>query len=112
MPFELPTNERCPFCRNIAGEVETAVVVDDGETYAFVNPRMFGLGHVLVIPKRHAGLPPWPPAGCEASSWRRWHGWTRFNNRRLFGALDYVPPAEDEASWQAAPLPAAAGTQR
>ncbi len=39
-----------------------------------------------------------------------WVDW--FNNRRLFGALDYVPPPEYEASWYTAPLPAAAGTQR
>ena len=39
-----------------------------------------------------------------------WVDW--FNNRRLFGALDYVPPAEYEASWYAEPLPAAAGIQR
>ena len=44
-----------------------------------------------------------------------WVDW--FNNRRLFGALDYVPPAEYEASWYgsparyALPLPAGAGTQ-
>ncbi len=39
-----------------------------------------------------------------------WVDW--FNNRRLFGALGYVTPAEYEASWYTAPLPAAAGTQR
>ena len=39
-----------------------------------------------------------------------WVDW--FNNRRLYGALDYVPPAEYEASWyvrsetHSAPLPA------
>ena len=38
-----------------------------------------------------------------------WVDW--FNNRRLFGALGYVPPAEYEASWYPAPLPAGAGTQ-
>ena len=32
-----------------------------------------------------------------------WVDW--FNNRRLFGALGYVPPAEYEASWNPAPLP-------
>jgi transposase InsO family protein len=32
-----------------------------------------------------------------------WVDW--FNNRRLFAALDYLPPAEYEASWYAAPLP-------
>ena len=38
-----------------------------------------------------------------------WVDW--FNNRRLYAALDYVPPAEYEASWYTAPLPAGAGTQ-
>jgi transposase InsO family protein len=38
-----------------------------------------------------------------------WVDW--FNNRRLFGALGYVPPAEYEASWDPRPLPALAGTQ-
>jgi transposase InsO family protein len=39
-----------------------------------------------------------------------WVDW--FNNRRLYGALDYVPPAEYEASWYAEPLPVATGIQR
>jgi putative transposase len=38
-----------------------------------------------------------------------WVDW--FNNRRLFGALGYVPPAEYEASWNPGPLPALARTQ-
>jgi transposase InsO family protein len=38
-----------------------------------------------------------------------WVDW--FNNRRLYGALGYVPPAEYEESWQPGPLPALAGTQ-
>ena len=38
-----------------------------------------------------------------------WVDW--FNNRRLFGALGYIPPAEYEASWYPEPLPAGAGTQ-
>jgi putative transposase len=38
-----------------------------------------------------------------------WVDW--FNNRRLFGALDYVPPAEYESSCYTAPIPAGAGTQ-
>jgi len=38
-----------------------------------------------------------------------WVDW--FNNRRLFAALGYVPPAEYEASCYPVPLPAAAGTQ-
>jgi transposase InsO family protein len=53
---------------------------------------------------------PW--RGCEdlELATLEWVDW--FDNRRLFGALDYVPPAEYEASWYTAPLPAAAGTQR
>jgi len=39
-----------------------------------------------------------------------WVDW--FNNRRLFGALGYVPPAEYEASWYPVPIPVGAGTQR
>ena len=38
-----------------------------------------------------------------------WVDW--FNNRRLYGALGYVPPAEYEASWNPRPLPTLAGTQ-
>jgi putative transposase len=38
-----------------------------------------------------------------------WVDW--FNNRRLYGALGYVPPSEYEASWYTAPLPAVVGTQ-
>jgi histidine triad (HIT) family protein len=36
------------------GGNQMAVVYEDDVTYAFVNPRMSGLGHLLVIPKRHA----------------------------------------------------------
>jgi histidine triad (HIT) family protein len=56
MPFELPQHRdnRCPFCTNVMGGNQMAVVHQDDETYAFINPRMSGLGHLLVIPKRHA----------------------------------------------------------
>ena len=56
VPFELPQHRdnRCPFCTNVMGGNQMAVVYQDEETYAFVNPRMSGLGHLLVIPKRHA----------------------------------------------------------
>lgn len=52
---------------------------------------------------------PW--RGCEdlELATLEWVDW--FNNRRLFGALGYVPPAEYEASWYHAPIPAGAGTQ-
>src|SRR4051795_2750824 len=57
VPFELPEHRdnRCPFCTNVLGGNQMAVVHQDDETYAFINPRMSGLGHLLVIPKRHAG---------------------------------------------------------
>jgi putative transposase len=53
---------------------------------------------------------PW--RGCEdlELATLEWVDW--FNNRRLFAALGYVPPAEYEASWYPVPLPAGAGTQR
>ncbi len=55
MPLELPQHERgCPFCRNIEGWTEAVVVENLAESFAFLNPRQFGRGHVLVIPKRHA----------------------------------------------------------
>ena len=56
VPFELPEHRdnRCPFCTNVMGGNQMAVVHEDDETYAFVNPRMSGLGHLLVISKRHA----------------------------------------------------------
>ncbi len=54
MPIETPTHERCPFCANIAGAIQQAVVVQDDDTFAFLNPRQSGLGHTLIIPKRHA----------------------------------------------------------
>lgn len=38
-----------------------------------------------------------------------WVDW--FNNRRLFGALGYVPPAEYETTRYPVPIPAGAGTQ-
>ena len=56
MPFELPQHRdnRCPFCANVMGSNQMAVVYEDDLTYAFVNPRMSGHGHLLVIPRRHA----------------------------------------------------------
>ena len=54
MPIEIPTHEQCPFCGFSSGARQSAVVEDLPETFAFLNPRQFGRGHVLVIPKRHA----------------------------------------------------------
>jgi putative transposase len=52
---------------------------------------------------------PWRGCADLELATLEWVDW--FNNRRLFGALGYVPPAEYEASWYTTPLPAGAGTQ-
>jgi histidine triad (HIT) family protein len=54
MPIELPVQERCPFCRFANAEGDVVAVDEVDGTLAFLNPRQFGKGHVLVIPKRHA----------------------------------------------------------
>ena len=55
MPIEIPKHENgCPFCGNIIGKNTQAVVEETDDVYAFLNPRQFGKGHILVIPKRHA----------------------------------------------------------
>jgi histidine triad (HIT) family protein len=54
MPIEIPHPERCAFCRYIEGQGEAAVVEDLADTLAFLNPRQYGIGAMLVIPKRHA----------------------------------------------------------
>ena len=54
MPIEVPHHDRCPFCRHVEGGNQFAVVEELDNTLAFLPPRQNGLGHVLVIPKRHA----------------------------------------------------------
>jgi histidine triad (HIT) family protein len=54
MPIEIPHPERCAFCRYIEGQGEAAVVEELADTLAFLNPRQYGIGAMLVIPKRHA----------------------------------------------------------
>jgi diadenosine tetraphosphate (Ap4A) HIT family hydrolase len=54
MPIELPQQERCNFCRMVTYEAESVCVDDVDGVFAFLNPRQFGKGHVLVISKRHA----------------------------------------------------------
>ena len=52
---------------------------------------------------------PWRGCADLELATLEWVDW--FNNRRLFGALGYVPPAEYEASCYPVPLPVGAGTQ-
>ena len=54
MPIEIPRPQRCAFCRYIEGEGQAAVVEQLDDTLAFLNPRQYGIGALLVIPKRHA----------------------------------------------------------
>lgn len=55
MPIEVPQRDRCPFCNYVeTRSSQWAVVEELDDTLAFLPPRQSGLGHVLVIPKRHA----------------------------------------------------------
>lgn len=54
MPIEIPQRDRCAFC-HVDGESTWATIVEDLEdTCAFLNPRQYGIGALLVIPRRHA----------------------------------------------------------
>ena len=44
----------CPFCRNLAGNPRCAFVSQSDTVSAFVNPRQYRPGALLVIPNRHA----------------------------------------------------------
>jgi histidine triad (HIT) family protein len=57
MPIEipvLPEDRRCPFCNYAEDSSRFATVEVLKDTLAFLPPRQNGLGHVLVIPRRHA----------------------------------------------------------
>jgi histidine triad (HIT) family protein len=57
MPIEipvLPQDRRCPFCNYAEDSSRFATVEVLKDTLAFLPPRQNGLGHVLVIPRRHA----------------------------------------------------------
>ena len=54
MAFDLPERNPCPFCENLAGRKECAVVEALDTSIAFVNPRQYRPGATLVIPRRHA----------------------------------------------------------
>ena len=43
----------CIFCKIIKGEIPSNKVYEDEFTYAFLDLTNDGLGHVLVIPKKH-----------------------------------------------------------
>jgi histidine triad (HIT) family protein len=43
----------CLFCRIIAGEVESEVVLDEPQAFAFLDHRPLFHGHTLVLPRHH-----------------------------------------------------------
>ncbi len=49
----MATNDRCLFCRILAGEIPARKAYEDDEVYAFhdINPQ--APTHVLVIPRKH-----------------------------------------------------------
>jgi histidine triad (HIT) family protein len=54
MPIDVPQQERCAFCNFVNDMDRFALVEELADTVAWLPPRQHGLGHVLVIPKRHA----------------------------------------------------------
>jgi len=54
MPIAVPQQERCAFCNFVNDMSRFALVEELADTVAWLPPRQHGLGHVLVIPKRHA----------------------------------------------------------
>jgi histidine triad (HIT) family protein len=54
MPIEIPVRERCAFCLNESSANWAHMVEELDETCAFLNPRQYGIGAMLVIPRRHA----------------------------------------------------------
>src|SRR5688500_9672854 len=54
MPIEIPVRERCAFC-NVDGRSTWATMVEElDDTCAFLSPRQYRIGALLVIPRRHA----------------------------------------------------------
>lgn len=43
----------CPFCRIVAGELETSIVYADERVLAFLDVHPINPGHVLVVPRTH-----------------------------------------------------------
>lgn len=45
--------EPCPFCRLVAGELDAHLVLETGETTAFLDANPAVAGHTLVVPNAH-----------------------------------------------------------
>ena len=59
-------SDGCPFCRIVAGESETHVVLDEPDVVGFLDARPVFPGHTLVVPRvHHETLPDLPPELVE-----------------------------------------------
>lgn len=45
--------EDCIFCKIISGDLPSANVYEDENTYAFLDAKPINMGHTLVVPKKH-----------------------------------------------------------
>ena len=45
--------ENCLFCKIITGEIPSAKIYEDEDTFAFLDIKPLTKGHTLVIPKKH-----------------------------------------------------------
>jgi histidine triad (HIT) family protein len=52
--FELPKGDSCLFCEIIEGKRDKGIVEETALTLTLVNNRQYEVGHVLVMPRRHA----------------------------------------------------------
>ena len=56
----------CVFCSIVAGEIPAEIVLDEGETLAFLDHRPLFPGHVLLVPRdHHVTLEDLPPELVE-----------------------------------------------
>ena len=47
-------NNECLFCKIVAGEVPSAKIYEDNDTYVFLDLFPVSRGHMLIVPKEHA----------------------------------------------------------
>ncbi|KHO49573.1 MAG: Hit-like protein involved in cell-cycle regulation [archaeon GW2011_AR11] len=50
---EVSTMDNCIFCKIVAGQIPSAKVYEDHETFAFLDIAPANKGHCLVVPKKH-----------------------------------------------------------
>lgn len=80
------TEERCPFCQIIRGEVQGYIVFEDQVSLAFLDRRPLFPGHCLLVPKAHYSTLVDLPAGLIGPLFT--------NAQRLAGAVERGLSAE------------------